>query len=385
MSDARALFVGSYPPRQCGIATFTNDLVASYDGYTASHADVVAIDDRSGRAFQYGPQVVATLKEDDLASYYAAARFIDAHPANVVNIQHEYGLFGGPGGLWIRELVGALNKPVVLTMHTVLAEPSEEHAALARWLVRHCARCIVLSETSKRLLVNRYRAPAEKIGVIHHGVPDIPFTGTGDAKGALGIQGRRVLSTFGLLSSGKGIEYVIGAVHEIVQRYPDVLYLLIGATHPNVVAAEGERYRESLQRRIAELGLQRNVMMIDRYLRLDELVGYLRATDVYVTPYLNVDQVVSGTLAYALAAGKAIVSTPYLYAREMLADGRGMLAAFRDARSLAANVIALLEYPELRARMELAAYGFARAMTWPHVAAQYAETFSRVNAGALIA
>lgn len=383
MSDA--LFVGSFPPRQCGIATFTNDLVESYDAHMGSRAEVVAIDDRSGRPVEYGPRVVARLREDDPRSYDAAARLINEHPASVVNIQHEYGLFGGPGGVWSSELVGAIHKPVVLTMHTVLPAPTEEHASLARSLVRRSARVVVLSETAKRLLVKRYGMPAEKIGVIHHGVPDVSFSGTADAKAALGFGGRPVISTFGLLSAGKGIEYVIGAVHEIVHQYPDVLYLLIGATHPNVVAAEGERYRESLRGSIAALGLERNVNMVDRYLGLDELLEYLRATDVYVTPYLNVDQVVSGTLAYALAAGKAIVSTPYLYARELLADGRGMLAEFRDSHSLATNVSALLDQPDLRARVELAAYGFAREMTWPRVAAQYAETFSEVRTSALVA
>ncbi len=375
---ARALFVGSFPPRQCGIATFTRDLVDSYDACVGIRSDVVAIDDRSGFNYAYGSRVVARLKEDDLPTYREAAARINALPANVVNVQHEYGLFGGDEGAWAVELLAAVRKPVVLTMHTVLASPSTNHIDVTRALMHYADRVVVLSETARTLLLERYGARPEELSVIQHGVPDVALEGSASAKDALRLGTRPIVSTFGLLSSGKGLEYAVAAIHEVAQRYPDVLYLLLGATHPNVRATQGERYRDALRALIAGLDLEKNVAMVDRYLSLEELLAYLQASDVYVTPYLNPDQVVSGTLAYALAAGKAIVSTPYLYARELLAQERGALAEFRDARSIAAGVIRFLDYPNLRARAELAAYAFGRRMTWPKVAAQYASVFASV-------
>ncbi len=366
------LFISSFPPRQCGIATFTNDLVRHYDALNGGVSDVVAIDDRSGTQYLYNPRVIARIKEDDLSTYYAAASRINAHPSRVVNIQHEYGLFGGEGGAWALELIQAIEKPVVLSMHTVLPQPSARHAGLARALAGRASHVVVLSQTARRLLIERYGIAPERVSVIHHGVPDVALTGTEAAKEALAIGNRPVISTFGLISSGKGLEYAIAAIHEIAQAYPDVLYLIIGATHPNVVRAEGERYRTSLQELIAVMRLRKNVRMIDRYLSLQELLRYLQATDVYLTPYVNADQVVSGTLAYALAAGKAIVSTPYAYARELLADGRGLLAEFRDSRSLASATGRFLADPGFRESTAVAGYAFGRRMIWNNVAGEYA-------------
>jgi glycosyltransferase involved in cell wall biosynthesis len=371
------LFVGSFPPRRCGIATFTNDLVRHFDACTAAYSEVVAIDDASDEQYAYCPRVIGRIHENELRSYAAAAELINAHPSRVVNLQHEYGLFGGHGGAWAIQLMSAIEKPIVLTLHTVLPDPRPEHFRLARSLSDLASDVVVLSQTARTLLLNRYDIAPEKVKVIHHGAPDVSAIRTNEAKSALALGNGLIVSTFGLVSSGKGLEYAIAAMLEVVQRYPDALYLIVGATHPNVRRAEGERYRDSLRERISALGLENNVRMIDRYLALHEVLEYLQASDVYVTPYCNADQVVSGTLAYALAAGKAIVSTPYAYARELLADGRGLLAEFRDSQSIAAAIERLLSDSNLRSRTAAAAYEFGRRMIWPTVAAEYSRLFAR--------
>jgi glycosyltransferase involved in cell wall biosynthesis len=368
---ASTLFVGSFPPRECGIATFTKDIVESYDAHNGSRSDVVAIDDRSGCGYVYDSRVIGHIKQAERKSYYAAALMVNSHRCSVVNIQHEYGLFGGKNGEWCLDFIGALKKPVVLTLHTVLPAPSSEHALMAQRLCESAARVIVLSDTARRLLVGSYGIAPSKVTVVHHGVPDVAHRNTASAKKELGLNGRTIVSTFGLISSSKGLEYAVAAIHEIAQSRPDVLYLILGATHPLVRRAEGERYRSSLQDRITALGLEGSVRMIGRYLPFDELIAYLQATDVYVTPYLNPDQVVSGTLAYALGAGKAIVSTPYLYARELLCDGRGLFAEFRDSRALAKALERFLSEPAFRVRTQERAYAFGRRMIWSNVAAKY--------------
>ncbi len=369
---APALFVGSFPPRECGIATFTKDVVDSYDAYSESRSDVVALEDRSSSWYAYGSQVIGRIKEDDRRSYYAAASLINRHPCGVVNIQHEYGLFGGENGEWCLDFIGALKKPVVLTLHTVLPAPSSEHTSVAQRLCKGAALVVVLSEAARRILIGSYGIAPDKVAVVHHGVPDVEYQTTAAAKAMLGLNDRTIVSTFGLISSAKGLEYGVAAIHEIAQSHPDVLYLILGATHPLVRRVEGEHYRSSLLDRISALGLKDNVTMVGRYLPFDELITYLQATDVYVTPYLNPGQVVSGALAYAVGAGKAIVSTPYLYARELLGNARGLLAEFRDSCSLAKEIARFLDEPALRARTQERAYAFGRHMTWSNVAAQYA-------------
>lgn len=370
--NAPALFVGSFPPRECGIATFTKDVVDSYDAYSESRSHVVAIEDRSGCWYAYGSRVIGRIKADDRRSYYAAALMINRHPCGVINIQHEYGLFGGENGEWCLDFMGALKKPVVLTLHTVLPAPSPEHASVAQRLCEGAASVVVLSEAARRILIGRYGIARGKVAVVPHGVPDVEYQTTASAKALLGLSNRAIVSTFGLISSTKGLEYALAAIQVIAQSHADVLYLILGATHPLVRRVEGERYRSSLLDRVSALGLKDNVKMVDRYFPFDELVTYLRATDVYVTPYLNPDQVVSGALAYALGAGKAIVSTPYLYARELLGNARGLLAEFRDSRSLAKAIARFLDEPELRAGTQERAYSFGRHMTWSKVAAKYA-------------
>lgn len=378
MLPPRALFLGSYPPRECGIATFTKDVVDSYNRAFGISSQIVAIDEPGGEMRRYGPEVIARIAEQDRYSYVDVANFINRHPAELVNIQHEYGLFGGERGEWLLDFMRALDKPIAMTMHTVLPEPDETMLRVTRALCEQASRVVSLSETGRNLLEGVYGIDPDLLRVIHHGVPDVPFQNTEPAKASFGIGQRTVISTFGLISRGKGLEFAIEAMRDVVKRHPETLYLILGATHPVVRRNEGESYRESLQAKIRDYGLQYNVQLVDKYLDFDELVSYLAATDIYLTPYLNPAQIVSGTLAYAVGCGKAIVSTPYLYAQELLAHNRGFLCEFRDSGSIRKQLNMLLDDPELRRATERRAYRFGRQMTWPHVAAQYGNLFSEL-------
>lgn len=371
------LFVGSFPPRQCGIATFTQDVVEHVDRVLGRSSDVIAIDDVE-YTYRYGPRVVGALSQNDHASYYRIASLIKQHPCTVVNLQHEFGLFGGEHGEWCVDLIQNCGKPVALTLHTVLPSPSPRHLEVVRRLCNSSDRVIVLSESARRLLVERYGIAAQKIEMIHHGVPDTSFHSTARGKMRLGLGRRTTVTTFGLLSSGKGLEHAINAVYHTAQDHSDVLYLILGATHPVVKRHEGETYRQSLRRLIDALKLQKNVVMVDRFLSLEELMEYLQATDIYLSPYRNRDQVVSGTLAYAVAAGKAVVSTPYLYACELLAGNRGLLVDFASPISIARALTRLIDDPPLRDQIRSRAYGFGGKMRWPVVAAHYVQTFREI-------
>lgn len=372
------LFLGSFPPRECGIATFTKDVVDSFDRAFSTRSDVIALDEPGGEARRYPSQVIARLSAEDRAAYAEMAAFVNQHPCDVLNIQHEYGLFGGERGEWLVDLLRAVEKPITITLHTVLPEPDETMLRVTSELCDNASAVVSLSETGRALLERIYGVDPAKLRVIHHGVPDVPFRGTESAKASFGIGQRMVISTFGLINRGKGLEYAIDAMRSVVERHPEALYLILGETHPVVRRQEGESYRESLQAKIAEYGLQNNVQLIDKYLDFDELVSYLEATDIYLTPYLNPVQIVSGTLAYAMGCGKAIVSTPYLYAQELLAHQRGFLAEFRDSESIARLVGGLLSDASLRRATERRAYRFGRQMTWPHVAAEYGRLVSEL-------
>jgi polysaccharide biosynthesis protein PslF len=372
----RMLFLGSFPPRECGIATFTKDVVDSYDQRFQTSSEIIAIEEPGAPARDYASKVAAHLIQDQRESYHDIAAFVNAHPCDALNIQHEYGLFGGDEGEWIIDLIALVRKPTIVSLHTVLPDPSPAHRRVARTICATAAAIVVLSRTGKEILIDRYGIEASKINVVHHGVPDVPFQDAALLKSAFGFGNRKVISTFGLINRGKGLEFAIEAMRDIVTHHPDALYLILGETHPVVRRQEGETYRESLEALVAEYHLENNVQLIGRYLDFEELVRYLQATDVYLTPYLNPVQIVSGTLAYAVGCGKAIVSTPYLYARELLEHGRGFLVAFRDAGSISEAVSALLADSHLRASTERRAYRFGRQMTWPHVAAEYGHLFA---------
>jgi glycosyltransferase involved in cell wall biosynthesis len=374
------LFLGSFPPRECGIATFMKDVVDCYDAYFGTHSKIIAIDEPGAGQRVYPADVVARLTQADRASYSQIARFINSSDeCDVLNIQHEYGLFGGEDGEWIVDLIAAVSKPVIVSLHTILPQPSLNHLRVARKICAAASAIVVLSQTGRDILVSHYGVDESKIRIIHHGVPDVPFRLTDAPKASLGFDHRMVISTFGLINRGKGLEYAIEAMREIVTRHPEALYLVLGQTHPVIRRNEGETYRESLASLVAKYGLQKNVLLVDRYLGFDELINYLQATDIYLTPYLNPVQIVSGTLAYAVGCGKAVVSTPYLYAEELLAHGRGFLVDFRDETSIAQTITSLLDDPDLRRSTERRAYRFGRQMTWPHVAADYGRLFAELS------
>jgi len=373
------LFMGSFPPRECGIATFTKDVVDSFEAAFGVRSQVIAIDEPGAEGRSYDARVLTRISQDDRASYIHAAAAANAHPARLLNVQHEYGLFGGQDGAWFLDFLGELEKPVVVSLHTVLPEPSDSHRAIARRICERSDAVVVLSQTGKDILADVYGVDDEKIHVIHHGVPDVPYRPAETAKLHFGISDRMLISTFGLISRGKGLEFAIEAMRSVAARHPEALYLILGQTHPGVRRHEGESYRQSLHELIASHGLENNVRLVDKYLEFDELVSYLSATDIYLTPYLNPVQIVSGTLAYAVGCGKAIVSTPYLYAKELLAQGRGLFADFRDAASLARQVTLLLDDPWLRRATERRAYRYGRNMTWPHVAGEYGRLFGELD------
>ena len=374
-SRPRVLFLGSYPPRECGIATFTEDIRGAYDLLTGSPSDVIAITDEE-RSYAYPPCVVNEIHRDDRRSYLEAARFANNHSADVVNIQHEYGLFGGERGDYLLDLLSALSKPVVITLHTTLPKPDERMRFVTRELCNRSDATIVLAYTGRRILEERYEIDPRKIEVILHGVPDVPLRSSRHFKRRMGLGDRRVLASFGLLSRGKGIEYVLDALPSIFAQHPDAVYLLLGETHPEVKRREGETYRQSLAERVQRLGIGDRVRFVDHYMHDEEVVEYLEATDVYLSPSLDPDQIVSGTLSYAVACGRVVVATASAYARELLADGRGITVPFRDSASIVTAVSSVLSDPQLRSSIETAAYRFGRAMTWPRVAKGYQHTFS---------
>lgn len=373
----RVLVLGSFPPRECGIATFTKDVVDSLGLRTDVRCEVIAIDE-PGTARRYEQPVVARLARDDTSSYAELAGFINAHPAELLLVQHEYGLFGLDDGAAFVALLRAIRKPAVVTFHTVLAHPSEHHRDVTQQICAIAQMIVVLSNTAKDIVLREYRIAPDRVRVIAHGVPDVPFAITAGAKQRLAIADRTVISTFGLLSCGKGLEDAIEAMRSVVLTHPEALYLILGQTHPLVRQHEGETYRMSLRELVVSAGLERHVQFVDRYLTFEDLVSYLSATDIYVTPYLNAEQIVSGTLAYAVGCGKAIVSTPYLYAKELLADERGVLCGFRDPPSIAAAILMLLDNPLRRRSLERRAYAYGRTMIWPHVAEAYAGAFREV-------
>ena len=375
----RVAFIGNYLPRQCGIATFTTDLS---DAFTEQFPDiqsmVIAMNDTI-EGYTYCDKVRYEIRESNLFDYERAANFLNQHSVDAISLQHEYGIFGGEWGKYILTLLRNVSAPVVTTFHTVLEKPTPEQLETLREVARLSNRVVVMSEHSRRDLQAIYGVPEHKIDFIPHGVHDVPFVDPGFHKDKFGAEGRFVIMTFGLLSRNKGLEYVIEALPEVVQHYPQLTYLILGATHPHVVAHEGEAYRDSLKARVRELGLEENVLFYDQFVDLKDLKEFIGAGDVYITPYLDPEQVVSGTLAYTVSAGKAVISTPYRYAKELLADERGILVPFRDSKAIAEKILYLLDNEAERDAMRKRAYMFGRNMVWSAVAQSYRESFDRAR------
>jgi glycosyltransferase involved in cell wall biosynthesis len=363
----RVALIGTFPPRKCGIATFTRDLAEQVARYHPEiEFSIYALDD-GARDRDYAADV-AKLDASDLAAFRAAAGAINASGAEVVWLQHEYGIFGGPDGELVCDFVDRLAAPLVLTLHTVLSEPTDRQRAILDHLLARASRVMVMSRDSRELLIERYDARPDLIDVIEHGAPDRPFTPSAAAKAAQGLEGRMVLTTFGLLGPGKGLEHVIDALPGILLHHPNVVYRIIGATHPNLLARDGESYRDMLMERARHLGVSDAILWENRFLEHDELLDRLAACDIFLTPYPNLQQSTSGTLSYAVALGKAVVATPYTHARELLADGVGALVSPNSATAIAEAIIGLLDDPQGLAAMQRRAWERGRATIWPRFA-----------------
>jgi glycosyltransferase involved in cell wall biosynthesis len=379
-------FVADYLPRKCGIATFTADLLEALAArqHPPCRCFAVAVNDVD-RCYRYPEVVRFEVEEQELRSYQRAADFLNSSKAGVVSIQHEFGIFGGPAGSHIVALLAELKIPVVTTLHTVLREPNEDQRRVTLELIAHSSRLVVMTERGKTILQEVYHAPAARIDVIPHGIPDVPFAATDNYKGQFGVTGKKVLLTFGLLSPNKGIEHVLNALPDIVAEFPDVVYIVLGATHPNELRTRGEVYRHGLEAIVRKHRLEANVIFHDRFVELKELTEFIGAADLYVTPYLDEAQSTSGTLAYAFGAGKAVISTPYWHASEILRDQRGVLVPFADPEAIAREASGLLRDAARRNAMSDAAYKLGREMVWSNTARLYMGSFelARRQAAAL--
>jgi glycosyltransferase involved in cell wall biosynthesis len=375
----RIAVIGNHLPRQCGIATFTTDLCnAIVAEYGAAQLSVIAINDGQS-SYLYPERVRFEINEGDLASYREAAEFLNAGNADLVCLQHEYGIFGGKSGNYIIELLKHLKMPVITTLHTVLREPNLDQRVVMHKIAARSERLIVMSQHSSRILQDVFKVPAGKIDLIPHGIPDLPFERPGIYKSRFSCQGKSVLLTFGLLSPNKGFESVIQAMPSILASHSNVVYMIAGATHPHVRAREGDRYRLELQTLAKKMGVEEQVLFVNRFVAPEEMAALVGSADIYITPYCHEAQAVSGTLAYALGAGKAIISTPYWHAAEVLDYGRGLLVPFESPAAIAKATIALLDDDKARQTMRERAYVYSRPMIWKRVAQSYMATILRAR------
>ena len=373
------VLVGNHLPRLCGIATFTTHLLESI-ALNAADIDcwAVAMNDQP-EGYAYPPQVRFEINQDQLKDYSLAADLLNLNHVDLVCVQHEYGIFGGQRGSFIIELLSDLKMPIVTTLHTLLKNPTDREGHIMMQLARFSDRLIVMSERSVDFLRKIYQVEAEKIVLIPHGIPDVPLLDSATYKAKFHASEKKVLLTFGLLSPGKGIETMINALPEIIKTHPDIIYMVVGATHPHHKTIQGEDYRIGLHLLAKKLGVENHVVFYEHFVTDEDLLEFIGAADIYVTPYLNEEQIISGALAYALGMGKAVISTPYWHAQEILAEGRGILIPFRDHDQLASEVIDLLNHPDKLHSLQHRAYDYGRQMIWSQVAERYIETFEQAR------
>ncbi|MBI4425117.1 MAG: glycosyltransferase family 4 protein [Elusimicrobia bacterium] len=373
-------FVGDYLPRLCGIATFTTDLCRSMAAqFPQTRCFAVPVNDVAG-GYDYPPEVRFEIEEQDLASYKRAADFLGVGGVDVVCVQHEFGIYGGAAGGHLLALLREVDLPIVTTLHTILRKPDADQERVMRELIHLSTRLVVMSKKGGEFLRDVFQAPAAKIDLIPHGIPETPRADSGACKRLFGVAGKQVLLTFGLISPNKGIEHMLNALPAITAEHPGVVYVILGATHPNLVREQGESYRLGLELLAEKNGVQKNVIFYNRFVDLPELKAFIGAADIYVTPYLNEAQITSGTLAYCFGAGKPVVSTPYWYAQELLADGRGVLVPFNDPGAIARAVTALLGNDARREALSRDAYRLGREMVWGSVARSYMKAFESARA-----
>ena len=377
----RVALLGNHTPRQCGIATFSADLNRAIASRFPELDCFVAAMNDGGKQYAYPACVRLQLAQDELSGYRRAAESLNARSVDVLSLQHEYGIFGGERGAHVLALLRELRMPVVTTLHTILAQPDPQQWRVLDAIIRLSERLVVMSAHGAELLRSLHGVPSHKIDLIPHGIPEVPFEGA--AKIRLGLGSRPVILTFGLLAPDKGIEYVIEAMPALLARFPQAVYLVVGATHPHVQTVHGEAYRTQLEARVRALGLGDSVVFHNRFVSLEELTEFIGAADIYITPYLKAEQITSGTLAYAVGAGRAVISTPYLYAQELLAEGRGVLVPWRDPQAIGREMLDLLSDPDKRLRLRRRAAELGRGMLWPAVARRYLDSFQRARNGFL--
>src|SRR5690242_8158379 len=376
---SRIAMVGNYLPRHCGIATFTTDLCESIAAECGAARLLALPVNDTEQGYDYPARVRWSLAQDDVTSYQEAAEFLNFHNIDMVCLQHEYGIFGGAAGSHILHLLRRLKMPVITTLHTVLREPDPNQLTVMKEIAELSDRLIVMSQLSSQFLQEIFKVPESKIDMVPHGVPDLPFLDPNFYKDRFGVEGKAVLLTFGLLSPNKGIENVIQALPEILSKHKNVVYIVAGATHPHILRREGDNYRASLQALAKEMGVESQVQFHNRFVSPTEMAEFIGAADIYITPYRFEAQVVSGTLAYALGAGKAIISTPYWHAIELLDDRRGALVPFQDSEAIARRAVELLDTPAIRHGMRKRAYIYARDMVWKRVAQGYMASFAQAR------